>query len=138
MKRLGVMLLSALLLALSAAAAAAQDYPNRPVKVLVPYAPGGATDIVARILGDDVSSDALLWKEPALVGRVGFDDRLEVYRPPAVAAWADVIEARRPPLPGYDVLVASSRNELAKRILSLRGWRVLYDGGDGAAAARTR
>ncbi|HEY2754403.1 MAG TPA: tripartite tricarboxylate transporter substrate binding protein [Pseudolabrys sp.] len=55
MKRLGVMLLSALMLALGASAAAAQEnYPNRPVKVLVPYAPGGATDIVARIIGDEM------------------------------------------------------------------------------------
>jgi tripartite-type tricarboxylate transporter receptor subunit TctC len=55
MKRLGVMLLSALLLALGASVAAAQEkYPSRPVKILVPYAPGGATDIVARILGDEL------------------------------------------------------------------------------------
>jgi len=37
--------------------ASAQDvYPSRPVHVFVPFAPGGAVDIVARTLGDELSS----------------------------------------------------------------------------------
>jgi len=53
MKRVGPILLSLLFAALAVTAASAQGkYPERSVRVLVPYAPGGATDIVARIVGD--------------------------------------------------------------------------------------
>ncbi|MCK9907954.1 tripartite tricarboxylate transporter substrate binding protein [Microbacteriaceae bacterium K1510] len=54
-RRIGTVLLSSVLLALGAQAPSAQEkYPTRPIKVIVPYAPGGATDIVARIIGDEV------------------------------------------------------------------------------------
>src|SRR5204863_9205741 len=45
--------LAAILLAASLAGlgpAAASDYPNRPVKWIVPYPPGGTTDVLARII----------------------------------------------------------------------------------------
>ena len=47
--RAAVLVLAALL-ALCPAARAASDYPNRPVKILVGFAAGGATDLVARIV----------------------------------------------------------------------------------------
>src|SRR6266700_2904991 len=52
-KRIAGMLTAALCLA--AGAADAQDkYPTRPIKVLVPYAPGGAVDIVTRIVTEEM------------------------------------------------------------------------------------
>src|SRR5690349_8417309 len=35
--------------------AAAQDYPNRPVTLVVPYAAGGGNDVMARIVGEKMS-----------------------------------------------------------------------------------
>src|SRR5260370_4951331 len=35
--------------------ACAQAYPSRPVRVIVPFAPGGATDVVGRIVGEYLS-----------------------------------------------------------------------------------
>jgi hypothetical protein len=94
-----------------------------------------------RILGDDHSSDALLWKRPELSGRVGLDDRLEVFAPKTVNQWFDYIVGRSGAshglTAGYDLLVASRANAaLTKRLLSMSGWRVLYKGHDGVALAR--
>ena len=50
------MRLSALLLAgLLAVTAQAQDFPNKPIKMVVPYAPGGLPDTMTRIIGPKMS-----------------------------------------------------------------------------------
>jgi tripartite-type tricarboxylate transporter receptor subunit TctC len=62
MKRRGWMLAlpAMVLLALNAqlahAADAAADFPQKPIKIIVPYPPGGSTDVLARMMGQKISS----------------------------------------------------------------------------------
>ncbi|MEO8485772.1 MAG: tripartite tricarboxylate transporter substrate binding protein [Betaproteobacteria bacterium] len=39
----------------TACAASAQDFPTKPVRILVPYPPGGASDVSARVIADKLS-----------------------------------------------------------------------------------
>ena len=76
MKRL-LRFLHALALVFFASAAAAQSYPSKPIRFVVPYPPGGPLDTVARLLGQKVSESV---KQPVVVdnkpgagGNIGAD-----------------------------------------------------------------
>ena len=51
-------------LALAVGGTCAQDFPTRPVKILVPQTPGGASDALARILAQKLSEK---WGQPVVV-----------------------------------------------------------------------
>jgi tripartite-type tricarboxylate transporter receptor subunit TctC len=79
MQRLTAILLSAVCLACGTAAAGAQDkFPDRAIKILVPYAPGGATDITARILGDEIQKmtghAVIVLNKPGAFGMLAIDE----------------------------------------------------------------
>src|SRR5688572_2721453 len=54
---------------------AAQSYPNRPLRIIVPFPPGGAPDIVARILGnkltDQFGQQVIVEQRPGASGIIG-------------------------------------------------------------------
>src|SRR3989304_812690 len=45
------------LLALTSAAPAADDYPNKPVRLIVPFPPGGSNDVVGRLIAKQLSEE---------------------------------------------------------------------------------
>jgi tripartite-type tricarboxylate transporter receptor subunit TctC len=66
-----------LTLALCAAGASAQSYPTKPIRIVVPYAAGGTSDILARQIGPELNK---AWGQPVVVenkpganGNVGAD-----------------------------------------------------------------
>ena len=56
--------LSLLLLCLATMPAAAADYPARAIKMIVPFAPGGGTDVLGRIIAQRLSEQ---WGQPVVV-----------------------------------------------------------------------
>jgi tripartite-type tricarboxylate transporter receptor subunit TctC len=65
----------ALLFSLASVAASAQNYPNRPVRVVVPWPPGQATDIAARIIAaklqETMGQPFVIENKPGAGGAIG-------------------------------------------------------------------
>lgn len=80
--------------ALFAFAAHAQDYPSRPLRFVVPYPPGALTDVLARALGDRLST-AL--KQPVLVENK-----------PGAGTLVGAELVAKAPADGYTLLMATS------------------------------
>jgi tripartite-type tricarboxylate transporter receptor subunit TctC len=71
------MAVNALLASATLWTAAAWAWPEKPVRIIVPFTPGGTPDVTARLVGDRLSN---LWKQPVVVenraganGTIGID-----------------------------------------------------------------
>jgi len=72
-----VVLLAAALLALTTALAQAPAYPTKPVRLVVPFSPGGASDLTARTLaqkmGESMGQSIVVDNKPGANGVLGID-----------------------------------------------------------------
>src|SRR5215470_5032380 len=105
---LGGFLRSAFCLALVAASASAQTaYPNKPIRVLVPYAPGGLTDVVARYFAEQL--------------RKGLGQAVYIDNKPGASGILAIEELARAKPDGYTMLVGNiSTNALTPLLLAKR------------------
>jgi tripartite-type tricarboxylate transporter receptor subunit TctC len=60
-----------------ACAAHAQTYPSKPIRLIVPYAPGGSTDVILRILGarmtENLGQQVIVDNRPGAASTIGLD-----------------------------------------------------------------
>jgi tripartite-type tricarboxylate transporter receptor subunit TctC len=68
---------AAVLLALAVAPAHGQSFPSKPVRIIVPYAPGGSVDLIARMMSQGMSEPlgqpVVVENRPGAGGAVGVD-----------------------------------------------------------------
>ena len=69
--------ISLVALMLSPAAGFAQNYPSRPIRIIVPFAAGGAVDVLARLVGgkmsENVGQPVIVENRPGASGTLGAD-----------------------------------------------------------------
>ena len=97
-----VALLVAAVVLAAAMPALAQDYPNRPIRFIVPYPPGGGTDVVARIMSDALAADL---RQPIIIDNRG-----------GAAGNVGTDIAAKAPADGYNILFTLSSHTINPKL----------------------
>ena len=71
------------------ASAGASEYPNKPIRIILPFTPGGTTDALARAIGQKLQE---YWGQPTVV-----DNR------PGAAGWLGISQMAKTPADGYTI-----------------------------------
>ena len=98
---------------LCAATAQAQDYPNRPIKVIVPFSPGGAVDGPMRAIAQELSKQL---KQQVIIDN----------KPGAGATIGSEMVAKSPP-DGYTLLLASQTNAISASLYTKLSFNPIDD-----------
>ena len=93
-RRCAVLLAAGIASAIGTAARAQENYPNRPIRMITPFAPGGSTSFTARLIGQQLTE---AWGQQVVVDN----------RPGANTVIGTRIAANSPP-DGYTLLILSS------------------------------
>jgi tripartite-type tricarboxylate transporter receptor subunit TctC len=112
-KRIAAATMFAWVVALSGAAVAADSYPNRPIRMITPAAPGGTTDFLARLIGTKLGE--------VLKQQVVVDNRAS-----ASGVIAADITAHSPP-DGYTLFVAYHQHTVNAALNPKLPYKVLDD-----------
>ena len=76
-RRLGLIALTVLSIAVVTSHAEAQSYPNRPIRMIAPFPAGGLVDVLARAVGDELSKalgqPVIVENKPGAGGNIGAD-----------------------------------------------------------------
>ena len=102
MKRLAVAMSVALVATVLADTAPAQTYPNRTIRIVVPYAPGGGVSVLGQIIGTRLSE---IVKQPVVIDN----------RPGAGGNLGSDLVAKGPP-DGYTLLLHTSAQASAQSL----------------------
>ena len=94
---------------LSVTAAVAQEYPNKAIRIVVPYSPGGGTDTVARLMAQRLS--------------VAFGQPVVVENKPGASANIGAEFVARSPADGYTVLVTAPNFTTSEALYDKLAWR---------------
>jgi tripartite-type tricarboxylate transporter receptor subunit TctC len=114
MKFFGAVLLSAFCLALVAPGSLAQTpYPNKPIRVLVPYAPGGLTDVVARHFAEQL--------------RKGLGQAVYIDNKPGASGILAIEEMARAKPDGYTLLIGNVSTNALTPVLLAKKMSIDYD-----------
>jgi tripartite-type tricarboxylate transporter receptor subunit TctC len=105
MSRSSYVLVTLALCAWGATFATAQTFPTRPVRIIVPYAPGGAVDTVARTVGAKLSDT---WRQTVVIEN----------RPGGAANIGTELAARAVP-DGYTLLMGTTANGVNLHLMKL-------------------